>query len=346
MADIRPVYSSCLFCHGKLGSNEMIERFPVGRRLAFDGEKGRLWVICTRCGRWNLTPLEERWEAIEDCERRFRTTRLRTSTDQVGLARLPEGLTLIRIGRPLRPEFAAWRYSDQIDRRRRRQVVVTGIGVTAVGLLVAGELASGIAVTTTASVFFNLGRWALYGSPAKVLARIPRTHPREPIFVRRRDVDKLRLTHADYGQPGWGLLVGEARVSGALAERTLASLLPAINRFGGTREQLRNAVALIGQHATPADYVRTTISTHLRRQREESQTAPWRGWGPPMGLMGHQRLALEMALHEDEERRAMEGELSGLEAAWREAEEVAAIADDLFLPEPVREWMRRHGGKT
>jgi hypothetical protein len=36
-----------------------------------------------------------------------------------------------------------------------------------------------------------------------------------------------------------------------------------------------------------------------------------------------------MALHEETERRALEGELSMLMAMWREAEEIAAIADRL-----------------
>jgi hypothetical protein len=52
------------------------------------------------------------------------------------------------------------------------------------------------------------------------------------------------------------------------------------------------------------------------------------------------RLALEMALHEDQERRAMEGELAALEEAWRDAEEIAAIADDMFLPDGVSERLR------
>ena len=34
-------------------------------------------------------------------------------------------------------------------------------------------------------------------------------------------------------------------------------------------------------------------------------------------------------MNEESERRALEGELSTLEAAWREAEEIAAIADSL-----------------
>ncbi len=42
------------------------------------------------------------------------------------------------------------------------------------------------------------------------------------------------------------------------------------------------------------------------------------------------RLALEMAAHEETERRALEGELEDLEAAWRDADEIAAIADALL----------------
>jgi hypothetical protein len=53
------------------------------------------------------------------------------------------------------------------------------------------------------------------------------------------------------------------------------------------------------------------------------------------------RVALEMAAHEDAERRALEGELAQLEEAWREAEEVAAIADAMFLPAEVEDGVAR-----
>jgi hypothetical protein len=63
----------------------------------------------------------------------------------------------------------------------------------------------------------------------------------------------------------------------------------------------------------------------------------WRGEGPGLAsLTTKTKLALEMALHEEQERRALDGELKGLELAWRSAEEVAAIADDLLLPDGVR----------
>jgi hypothetical protein len=128
-----------------LGLNEVVEPFPVGRRLAFDAAKGRLWVVCRGCERWNLSPLEERWEAIEVCERLFRDVRTRVSTDQIGLARLREGLELVRIGAPQRPEFAAWRYGDQFGRRFRRTALWTGAGVSALAGYLALDIGFGLA---------------------------------------------------------------------------------------------------------------------------------------------------------------------------------------------------------
>ena len=53
-----------------------------------------------------------------------------------------------------------------------------------------------------------------------------------------------------------------------------------------------------------------------------------------------------MAAHEEVERRALEGELAALEAEWREAERIAAIADGLALPDEVERKLReaRSGG--
>src|SRR5881394_2868182 len=76
------MYATCLYCHTNLGSNESIEVFQVGKRLAYDERNGRLWVVCGTCGRWNLTPLDERHEAIETCEKLFRASPLRVTTDQ------------------------------------------------------------------------------------------------------------------------------------------------------------------------------------------------------------------------------------------------------------------------
>ena len=121
------MFSTCLFCHGHLGTNSVVEHFPVGTRLAFDSARGRLWAICPGCRRWNLSPLDERWEAIEECERLYRSTRARVSTDNIGLAPLRSGVDLIRIGKPLRPEFAAWRYGSQLKWRRTKAGIAAGV---------------------------------------------------------------------------------------------------------------------------------------------------------------------------------------------------------------------------
>ena len=39
------MYSTCLFCHAKLGSNQVLESFPIGGRLAYDGENHRVRVL-------------------------------------------------------------------------------------------------------------------------------------------------------------------------------------------------------------------------------------------------------------------------------------------------------------
>src|ERR1044071_4270455 len=166
------MYSTCLFCHAELGANQSVEHLPVGRRIAFDQAKGRLWVVCRKCERWNLTPFDDRWEAMEECERLFRATRLRFSTDEIGLARLGEGTELVRIGEPLPPEIAAGRYGDQFGRRRTRHLVMVGAGVTAaVGLAFAPALL-GVSVG-------GGGGWQIYHAfrqmvrHNRVVARVP-----------------------------------------------------------------------------------------------------------------------------------------------------------------------------
>src|SRR5205823_13633552 len=113
--------------HSDLNANHFLPTFPVGRRLAFDPKKGRLWVVCTRCGRWNLTPLEERWEAIDECERLCRGMRRRMSTDNIGLAQFRGGFELVRIGPALLPEIASWRYGTRLARLQDEREAPRGL---------------------------------------------------------------------------------------------------------------------------------------------------------------------------------------------------------------------------
>jgi hypothetical protein len=51
---------------------------------------------------------------------------------------------------------------------------------------------------------------------------------------------------------------------------------------------------------------------------------------------------MEMASNEDVERRALDGELTELREAWKEAEEIAAIADNLLVGDALDEFKRQY----
>jgi hypothetical protein len=53
-----------------------------------------------------------------------------------------------------------------------------------------------------------------------------------------------------------------------------------------------------------------------------------------------------MAVHEENERAAMEGELELLGMAWQDAEEIAAIADNLLIPAEIEEHLKRLRGRN
>jgi hypothetical protein len=350
------VYSTCLFCTKPLGSNESFETFPVGKRLAFDAAKGRLWVVCPHCERWNLTPLEERWEAIEQGEKLFRDARTRVSTDNIGLAKLRSGTTLIRIGDPQRPEFAAWRYGDQFGRRRKRQLIIAGGGVAALSALVVGGVSAGVGIGGFGWMLAKSAQSLIHGSPEAVVAKI-RDKSGAMMHVRRRHLGETKLSRADDGSLAIDLRFknGHAAFTGREAERIAAIVIPTVNRFGGDKKAVASAVQEIESTGGAEGYLErlTSISDTLTRAHASAMRRGW--WnqkaevrGGLFGLPQQHRLALEMALHEEAERRAIQGELMELESAWREAEEIAGIADSLLLPESVDESydrMRRGEGK-
>ena len=334
------MYSRCIFCTKPLGTNEVIETFPVGRRLAFDAERGRLWVVCRKCERWNLTPLEERWEAVEACERIFRDTRVRFSTDNIGIARHPEGLTLVRVGEPLRPEFAAWRYGDQFGRRRRRKMLYGAAGVALVGGTAAGGLAIGaIGVVLVEAPLHIANLWVNLRTRVKL-----RPDGGGVLGLTRGDLRDTRIRPAD-DDPGFKVQVCRTSHSvvrkkwyhGSEAHRFASAIVPGLNAMGGTKAAVLDAAGKIEAAGHPERF----LSDIARGDGFENR----RGEPGSIAEMPKPtRLALEMALHEEQERRALEGELWLLERAWREAEEIAAISDDLLLPEGTEEFIREHGG--
>jgi flagellar biosynthesis regulator FlaF len=122
-------------------------------------------------------------------------------------------------------------------------------------------------------------------------------------------------------------------LTGEQAERAVGYVLPAINWAGAERREVQEAVELIEQtRKAPVEFVHDVARrAGIARRLQDMPSAA--------------RLALEMASHEESERRAMEGELALLEAAWRQAEEIAKIADNLLVPESVDEFVDRNRSK-
>jgi hypothetical protein len=71
--------------------------------------------VCPACSRWNLTPLEDRWETLEACERAVQDEgRVLLQTPNLSLVEVKEG-ELIWVGAPTRPEFVDWRYGPRLS---------------------------------------------------------------------------------------------------------------------------------------------------------------------------------------------------------------------------------------
>ena len=348
------LYSACLFCHADLGRNEAIYALPTGRRIAFDAVKGRLWVVCTACGRWNLTPFEERWEAIEECERLFHSTRLRVSTDNIGLAQPTWGFELVRIGKALREEIAAWRYGTKL---LHRPTTMAGY-------------AQSLGISRSAVM-----RIRTMPRRHEVLMRVkhPRGAAAAPLTIRYAHLSEAELVRPEADEV-WRLRVrhdhGVALLEGTDAMKAAGVLLTALNDGTAPESMVRTAVAKLDDAGHQDNYfarvgaialssswgrlpvVRGAIGagSGARADRPLAERLIVRlttrsfwsrgGTNSEERTLLHlvedvDRLALEMAANEDAERKALEGELALLEEAWREAEEIAAISDHLLDDEQL-----------
>ena len=333
------MYRHCIYCSADLGSNDSIEHFPVGRTVAVDAAKGRLWAICPRCARWNLAPIEERWEAVEEAEKQFAATALRAQRENIGIARLRDGTRLVRVGAALPGEMAVWRYGAGLVERRRKYLHGT-VGLAAVGAaFVVAHLA--IATSVPVMVGFHL-IWNGVRARGRMKDVVVHRFDEQglemggSVTLRAEDVRDATLLPSANGEgfdvhvPHSHVTVGETpdglpawiryegfRLVGSDARNGLGRAFTFVNAAGGSRRTVDAAMELLAGEGDADGFLR-----HAAEARQ-----------PVRGGRGRDRrpraLALEMALHADSERRSLDGELALLESAWKQAEEIAAIADRL-----------------
>jgi hypothetical protein len=128
---------------------------------------------------------------------------------------------------------------------------------------------------------------------------------------------------------------GETVITGDYALNAAAPIMPRVNRSGASGGQVQHAVKRIEQCDDPVRYL------HVAAREADERISELPQWSPRSARMRagslprlpvETRIAIEMAINEENERCALAGELALLELAWREAEEIAGIADSLALP--------------
>jgi hypothetical protein len=348
------MHSHCPTCTTPLGSNRVLESCPVGRRMAFDSVRGRFWILCPRCRSWNLLPLEDRWEPIDEAERLFESAVIGARTQRIAIGRVADGTELVRVGDAEEGELAGWRYGRELVGRwrRHRRLVAGSVGVAGVLTLVPA-----VGLGAVVSLYAGLGAGGLVlrrlRSNRPVFRRTEGEGPEpgveggpEGAVFRERDLQRLLLVpgpgRRDAGGPpkdeGWRALVDRwhrppLELDRWEAKRALRAMLAVWNAEGGSPTQVRRATARVVELGT-ADRVLARAAQDLNRGNAWEYHMAW----PFLETARIQwadrtlRLAVEIAAHEDLERRALEGELRVLEREWAMAEELAGIEDELLAP--------------
>ena len=337
------MYSRCLFCHASLPENDTFEGLVTGKGFAFDSARGRLWVICGPCRRWNLIPIESRWENLEALEKIARDeARLLLQTDNIALLRVGE-VELVRVGQAHLPEEAWWRYGRELTSRRarfRRLSITMGaltgavaLGGFTVGIGVLGVLGLGPVLQTIArEVKFGPTAWrgtATCSNCGSVLREIQFQNTNRVVLAQQQNGFELRYRCQ---RCQIDTLNAGHRLSGISAEHLLRRILAYRHYEGANESQVKASTAVIEEIGSARD-----LTQRLALQRIHLGELP-----RPYAL------ALEIAINDETERRLLELEAAELEARWREEEELAAIVDEelTFVPRILRALPGTSAGPT
>ena len=343
------MYTSCFICRRSLETNVSVAHLAVGRKIAFDVDRGRLWVVCSHCGQWCLTPIEERWEAIAECDALFQRAEARVSTANVALARTAD-VELIRIGAAPRDDIANWRYGPRFARRRRKARIIAGTAAVAAGGGTGVALyAIGAAALSTGSALVGVWLFMLGAAYAFKLRHLPDWAPVARLSfpdgshrtLHRPDLSRVTFYRRDEKPRA----IARIELSGLIVDYTgddlidlLTRILPHANWSGASPQEIAAATKALDRAEGVGE---STHARTIRRDAWERLMAPARN--APQRLMRLSvvdRLALEMAVAEEVERRSMSSELPQLAQRWVEEEEIARTSDDMFLPRWIGDWIR------
>ncbi len=332
--------------------------------------QGRLWVVCGACRQWSLVPLESRWEALEELEKLIVDEgRVLSRTDNVALLRA-RNLEVVRVGcAPLR-EQSWWRYGRELHRRRERTRRLAATASVGGAVAFGASLAAGGVSMVAAWMFFNQGdalvsaaRWLRFGSTAwqgqgecpacgQVAGKFPFSQRHRLVWTQGGD-GETGSGRAETGSGRAETGSGRARVADAEADEDSASMLvrvPCPDCDGSWAElRGRDGVAVLRRVLAYHHFSGAASRTIERAAKlveavggAERLHSRFLRDGKTLHEMGRTgAVALEIALHETDERRLLEMELAELEARWRREEELAGIIDGELSSAPLLESVRR-----
>lgn len=299
-------------------------------------------MVCRTCRRWSLTPIEDRWEALEELEKlTVDKARLLSQTDNIALLRAGP-LEIVKVGKAQLTEEAWWRYGRELTARKRNWDKLGFAGTLAAGAVVAGGWATG--GMTLLGVWLIMGhgsetvrdgaRWLRFGSAAWRGEQRCVNCGHSLRSVAYRDRGSLGIfPDAEGGGlelvarcPGCGQYrEAGLHLQGQEAERTLKRVLAYHHFAGASEKRVVSAARLIQEAGSPDDLTRIVVRD-----------------GKRLGdLQRTGGIALEIAANESSEQRLLELELADLEVHWRREEELASIVDGELTPLPMLETMRR-----
>jgi hypothetical protein len=318
------LFTKCLFCGCGFPRNSLFNLVPPGERLAYDPERSRIWSICARCQRWNLIPIDDRYDAIDVLERavsdrgHFLAGTANISWYQV------DDISVIRIGPARLIERVSWRYGRELikrgrsyERPRTRFVAATLGAFARLGeAFGAFELDRDWGPSGAADIL----RWQRFGSVAWT-GRTPCPYCHSVLHTLYFGVSWWLRPRFDHGR----LVVGVPctrcdpwtprnvfDVTGTSAQQLLRRALAYQHIAGASEREVTHATKLIE---------RSGSAERLVLDLSDGRTSLW-SLGPL------RTLALEIAANHLSERRQLELRLHGIEAEWRIEEGLAAIIDD------------------
>ena len=272
-----------------------------------------MWVVCPRCRRWNLTPFDDRLERIEAVARAASQGRIAASTQQVALIRW-ERYDLVRVGKPPRVELATWRYGERLrNRQRERMKVVVPLTVAAIGLGIAANVAAGggfgVVVWNVHRLADRFYVWLVGGRKVQLLEPPICAHCGTLMQLRARHVQYARIVPDRHAEMAVLLSCPKCRhegtqLTGTDAIQVLRQGLTYMNLDKGGRRRAEDAAREVDQVGGADQLVRDIARRELTLR----------------SLRAERGLALEMAVDE-------RAEVEELERQWKEAEEIADIAD-------------------